>query len=117
MPTYEYRCPNCGDFELVQKITDEALRTCPTCGKAVSRLVSAAAFHLKGSGWYKTDYASSSASNSATHASNPSKAGEEKDAAPKSDDSKTPADAETAKGEAKSDSKAATESSSKASSS
>ncbi len=59
MPTYEYRCKNCGTFEAVQKITDPKLTVCPTCGAEVERLLSAAAFHLKGSGWYKTDYARS----------------------------------------------------------
>ena len=61
MPTYEYECPDCGhQFEEMQKITDPALTECPQCGASnVRRLVSAAAFHLKGSGWYKTDYAGS----------------------------------------------------------
>lgn len=62
MPTYEYLCGECGhQFEELQKIVDDALVTCPSCGKdALRRLVSATAFHLKGSGWYKTDYASGS---------------------------------------------------------
>ena len=62
MPTYEYRCPKCGEFELVQKISEDAIKSCPTCSSPVERLVSGAAFHLKGSGWYKTDYASGSSS-------------------------------------------------------
>ena len=61
MPIYEYECPTCGRFEVMQKISDPALSSCPTCqgagrNNAVQRLVSASAFHLKGSGWYKTDY-------------------------------------------------------------
>ncbi len=59
MPTYEYRCERCGTFELMQKMSDAALTVCPTCSSPVKRLLSAAPFHLKGSGWYKTDYASS----------------------------------------------------------
>ena len=64
MPTYEYLCGACeNNFEQVQKITEDSLKTCPKCGKdELRRLVNAAAFHLKGSGWYKTDYASSSSS-------------------------------------------------------
>lgn len=59
MPTYEYECAKCGVFETQQRITEDALKSCPTCGSPVKRLVSGTAFHLKGSGWYKTDYASS----------------------------------------------------------
>jgi len=64
MPTYEYKCSSCGEgFEAVQKITEAPGGTCPNCGSVdVKRLISASAFHLKGSGWYKTDYASSSES-------------------------------------------------------
>ena len=67
MPTYEYECPDCGSvFEQFQKITDPALTECPQCkGQHVRRLISATAFHLKGSGWYKTDYGSSGKSASA----------------------------------------------------
>lgn len=70
MPTYDYRCEKCGDFEISQKMSDAALTVCPTCGSAVQRLISAPAFHLKGSGWYKTDYASGSSSSASSSASN-----------------------------------------------
>jgi len=58
MPIYEYVCNACGhEFEEWQKISDAPVRTCPSCGKRkVERLVSLSAFHLKGSGWYVTDY-------------------------------------------------------------
>lgn len=62
MPTYEYNCEKCGHFEYFQRITEPALPACPKCEAKVERLVSAAAFHLKGSGWYKTDYSSGSSS-------------------------------------------------------
>jgi putative FmdB family regulatory protein len=57
MPIYEYRCPACGsDFEKMQKFTDPT-PSCPTCGAAeVKKKVSASAFVLKGSGWYKDHY-------------------------------------------------------------
>lgn len=67
MPTYEYEREDGSRFEIQQKITDEPLRVCPDTGQKVKRLVSAPAFHLKGSGWYKTDYASSSGSSSASN--------------------------------------------------
>ena len=62
MPTYEYECGACAhQFEATQKITEDSLVDCPACGKPdLRRLISATAFHLKGSGWYKTDYASGS---------------------------------------------------------
>ena len=58
MPIYEYRCGACGhEFEILQKISDQPLTTCPACGKAeLAKLVSAAGFQLKGSGWYVTDF-------------------------------------------------------------
>ena len=61
MPTYEYHCDGCGrDFEVKQRITEDALKTCEVCGGAVRRLLSPAPFILKGEGWYVTDYPSAS---------------------------------------------------------
>ena len=58
MPIYEYRCESCShEMEKLQKISDDRLVDCPQCGQpALKRLVSAAAFRLKGSGWYETDF-------------------------------------------------------------
>jgi putative FmdB family regulatory protein len=58
MPIYEYRCEACGhELEELQKLADAPLTECPACGKpALARLVSAAGFQLKGSGWYQTDF-------------------------------------------------------------
>ena len=57
MPLYEYKCQSCGKtFEVIQKFADEPLKTHPECGGIVEKLLSAPAFHLKGSGWYATDY-------------------------------------------------------------
>jgi putative FmdB family regulatory protein len=58
MPIYEYVCDQCGrDLEALQKITEEPLVYCPECGEAALRKkVSAAAFRLKGTGWYETDF-------------------------------------------------------------
>jgi putative FmdB family regulatory protein len=58
MPTYEYRCSKCKkEFEVVQRITDDPLKECTKCGGPVERLIAATNFILKGSGWYKSDYA------------------------------------------------------------
>ena len=59
MPIYEYRCPKCGTFETTQRITEPALKRCPTCKSKVERMISSTSFVLKGSGWYATDYAQS----------------------------------------------------------
>jgi putative FmdB family regulatory protein len=57
LPLYEYQCPSCGRFEVIQKFADAPLRACPTCGQPVQKLLSAPAFQFKGTGWYVTDYA------------------------------------------------------------
>ena len=61
MPIYEYVCDNCGHYlEALQKLSDEPLVFCPECGDAALRKqVSAAAFRLKGTGWYETDFKNS----------------------------------------------------------
>ena len=58
MPIYEYRCAACGfQKEYLQKMSDAPLTDCPECGKAsFSKMVTAAGFQLKGSGWYVTDF-------------------------------------------------------------
>ncbi|MBI1905956.1 MAG: zinc ribbon domain-containing protein [Rhodocyclales bacterium] len=58
MPIYEYRCSSCGfQKEHLQKMSAEPLTDCPSCSQATYvKLVSAAGFQLKGSGWYATDF-------------------------------------------------------------
>ena len=58
MPIYEYRCAACGhQQEFLQKVSDAPLTVCTKCGKETfSKLLSAAGFQLKGSGWYATDF-------------------------------------------------------------
>ncbi|KTC86809.1 FmdB family zinc ribbon protein [Legionella brunensis] len=58
MPIYEYECKNCHHhFDLMQKISDAPTKQCPKCFEnAAVRLVSAAGFQLKGTGWYVTDF-------------------------------------------------------------
>ena len=57
MPVYEYQCTECGQIEeAFQKISDAPLETCPQCRGSLKKLISHSAFHLKGSGWYVTDY-------------------------------------------------------------
>jgi len=63
MPIYEYRCSSCSfQKEYLQKLSDPILTKCPKCGKQTfSKMLSAAGFQLKGSGWYATDFRNSGA--------------------------------------------------------
>ncbi len=68
MPIYEYRCNSCGfEKEHLQKINDDPISNCPACGSnGYSKLVSAAGFQLKGSGWYVTDFKNNKAGTTET---------------------------------------------------
>ena len=63
MPIYEYECTKCGNLEeVLQKFSDKPLKKCPQCSGKLVKLVSHSSFHLKGTGWYVTDYANKSSS-------------------------------------------------------
>ena len=95
MPFYEYQCTNCGhEEEVLQKISDKPLKVCPACGKSsMEKIVSAAAFRLKGGGWYETDFKSGSKKNVAGDAKAEKKTGDAK----KSADKKSSGDSTKAK--------------------
>ncbi|MGH8747305.1 MAG: FmdB family zinc ribbon protein [Burkholderiales bacterium] len=97
MPIYEYRCSECGfQSEYLQKVSEPPLNVCPSCGKQTfKKLLSAAGFQLKGSGWYATDFRNSGSKASQPGDSKPGPAAE----------AKTEAKAE-AKGESKPESAA-----------
>ena len=56
MPIYEYRCDKGHTFEVIQRMSDDALDTCEVCGAPAVRVLHAPAVHFKGSGFYNTDY-------------------------------------------------------------
>jgi len=61
MPLYEYECTNCKErTEVLQRVSDSPSPQCPKCGAEMRKLISSPAIQFKGSGFYKTDYASSS---------------------------------------------------------
>ena len=63
MPIYEYQCTSCNErHEIIQKFSDAPLTHCPKCGGDMKKLISSPAIQFKGSGFYKTDYASSGGS-------------------------------------------------------
>jgi putative FmdB family regulatory protein len=65
MPIYEYQCGKCGkSFEVIQKMSDKPLKKHEGCGGALTKLISAAGFQFKGTGWYVTDYARKSSGES-----------------------------------------------------
>lgn len=67
MPIYEYECAKCGrKEEALQKFSDKPLARCSHCSGKLHRLVSRSSFHLKGTGWYVTDYAGKSRTSSAS---------------------------------------------------
>jgi putative FmdB family regulatory protein len=67
MPIYAYRCESCGHAkDVLQKISDPVLSTCPSCGaESFKKQITAAGFQLKGSGWYVTDFRGGSGGTSA----------------------------------------------------
>lgn len=67
MPTYDYRCKECGhQFEIHQSFADDALTTCPECQGALKKIFSAVGISFKGSGFYKTDSRSGSGTSSSS---------------------------------------------------
>jgi putative FmdB family regulatory protein len=80
MPIYEYECTRCGSIEeALQKFSDKPLTKCRHCQGKLTKLVSQSTFHLKGSGWYVTDYANKSKSSASSA---------QKDTPPKTTESK-----------------------------
>ena len=103
MPIYEYLCSQCKErHEIIQRISEDPLTHCPKCGGEMKKLFSSPAIQFKGSGFYKTDYASSSSkpSSSSSPESKSDSKGESKG------ESKTETKTET-KSETKSETKAA----------
>jgi len=67
MPFYEYECSKCGrQTEILQKISDPPISECEHCSGKMKKLISQSTFHLKGSGWYVTDYASKNSGGNVT---------------------------------------------------
>jgi len=83
MPIYQYKCTECNELvEALQRMSDPLLTDCPACGaSALVKQLTAAAFKLKGTGWYETDFKTSgSKTDKATQASEPKQADSSKTA-------------------------------------
>jgi len=94
MPIYEYRCASCGhQQEFLQKVSDPPHTQCPKCNQpSLAKMVTAAGFQLKGSGWYATDFRNKGTSTPKTEAK-PSEGGGDKGGGDKGGDSKAEAKA------------------------
>ena len=117
MPIYEYRCSSCGfQKEYLRKLSDPVLTDCPECGKKTfSKMLSAAGFQLKGSGWYATDLKNSGAKPAAKPDAKSTTASGAKDKSDAKPDAKSDTKSDTkpdtkpgAKPESKSESKSET---------
>jgi len=117
MPIYEYRCSSCGfQKEYLRKLSDPVLTDCPECGKQTfSKMLSAAGFQLKGSGWYATDFKNSGAKPAAKADAKSTTASGAKDKSDAKPDAKSDTKSDTkpdtkpgAKPESKSESKSET---------
>ena len=72
MPVYEYQCTACGQVEeAFQKISEAPLETCSQCQGQLTKLISQSSFHLKGSGWYVTDYGGKKAASETKESATP----------------------------------------------
>jgi putative FmdB family regulatory protein len=98
VPIYEYKCDNGHVFDVIQRMTDEALTECQECGAPAVRVLHSPAVHFKGSGFYNTDYGKKKGGGTAGSSSDGSES--------KSSDSGS-SSADSKKSESKSDTKAA----------
>ena len=87
MPLYEYQCTTCGTIEeAIQKFSDAPLTTCKHCSGKLNKLISQSSFHLKGTGWYVTDYSKKKAASANKKSESPTSGSEKSESKP--DDSK-----------------------------
>lgn len=101
MPIYEYRCQQCDhQFDVLQKISDDALTDCPACEQsALKKLISAPNFRLKGGGWYETDFKTDNKRNLADDGKGPDKKTADKKDAGKSDSTSASSSSSSGKSE------------------
>jgi putative FmdB family regulatory protein len=126
MPIYEYRCKKGHTFEVMQRMTDDAVAACETCSAPVERVFHPIAVHFKGSGFYNTDYGTRKRSREMKEAGEaagknskdgaPSKSGSDSSSDGKSSDGKSSDGKSSSKSEAGSSSGSSSSSSSSSSS-
>jgi putative FmdB family regulatory protein len=110
MPIYEYRCDNGHNFEVMQRMSDDALTECSICGAPVQRVFHPVAIHFKGSGFYNTDYGKRKRGAAAKE-----EGGSKNESSSSSSDGASADSSSSSKSESKPDSKPSSASSSKSS--
>ena len=107
MPTYEYKCKDCGhQFDIVQSFSDDALTKCPSCKKkALRKVFSPVGIVLKGSGFYKNDSRSSNGKSSSSSTSSTSEKSESSNGSGSSDSSSSSSDTKSTSTDTKSSDK------------
>ena len=94
MPLYEYQCTECGKIEeAIQKFSDAPLTTCKDCSGKLNKLISQSSFHLKGTGWYVTDYAKKAGPQSKNETTSTTTKNEKSSSSKESDNQATKSDA------------------------
>lgn len=87
MPIYEYECTKCGNIEeIIQKFSDKPRTKCKKCSGKLHKLISQSAFHLKGTGWYVTDYANKSKTSPPSSGKKENKSDSKQDTSKKAND-------------------------------
>ena len=108
MPTYEYRCKDCGNhLEVVQSFTDEALTECPSCQGTLRKVFGSIGITFKGSGFYKTDSRSSSSSSGSKSEKGESSASSTSDSSSSSSSSSSDSSSSSSSSSSKPESKSA----------
>ena len=88
MPLYEYECTKCGEIEeVLQKFSDNPQTKCRHCSGKLHKLISQSSFHLKGTGWYVTDYANKSNPSKSTESESKDSTSKKTDTAKKTSES------------------------------
>ena len=106
MPLYEYQCTQCRErSEILQKLNDPPYTHCPKCGGEVKKLFSSPAIQFKGSGFYKTDYASTSTGKSSSEKSEQAEKSEKSGKSEKAEKSDAKSDSSTTTSDAKTEKK------------
>jgi putative FmdB family regulatory protein len=107
MPIYEYQCLHCNEkHEIIQRYSETPLEHCPKCGGEMKKLISSPAIQFKGSGFYKTDYPSSSSSAGTSKAASDAKAESKSESKPETKSESKSESTTAAPAAAKSESKA-----------
>ena len=108
MPIYEYKCTNGHVFDVIQRITDEALTECQECGAPAERVLHPVAVHFKGSGFYNTDYGKKKGAGNGASGSEGSKEAKGSDSDSSSSSSSESSSSSSGSGSKSGDSKATT---------